>query len=80
MSRAGNELELHLKFSPAKRNIKVTLVTLLKKSQWKPHSNSPKEEKVLNSQDKGGQTKVSRMSIRYRLASDHDDDDDKNKR
>ena len=80
MSRAGNELELHLKFSPAKRNIKVTLVTLLKKSQWKRHSNSPKEEKVLNSEDKGGQTKVSRMSIKYRLASDHNDDDDKNKR
>ena len=80
MSRAGNELELHLKFSPAKRNIKFTLVTLLKKSQWKPHSNSTKEEKVLNSEDKGGQAKVSRMSIRYTLASDHDDDNDKNKR
>ena len=79
MSRAGNGLKLHLKFSPAKRNIKVTLVTLLKKSQWKPHSNSPKEEKVLNSEDKGGQAKVSRMSIRHRLASDHNDDD-KNKR
>ena len=28
--RAWNELKLHLKFSEAKRNIKVTLVTLLK--------------------------------------------------